>query len=94
VCSTCNIEIADRDAMRAHFAETMIGNHSHSVRITNPTRHERIVNELDRLAEDALHQFVEEAWEMADDGVTDEEITEAMRMVDGDFEDAWRERSV
>lgn len=87
-CSTCGKEVTDRDAMLAHFGETRQGGQSHRVRVTNPTRIERIGNELDRLVEDALDDFIREANRLLDD-VSKEEITEAMQNVHGDFTAAW-----
>lgn len=82
--------------MSAHLHDTYEAgkNKSHRGRTTNSTRAERIENELERLAEDALSDFVENAWRLVDrDGVTEDEITAAVRSVVADFDDAWRGRS-
>jgi hypothetical protein len=92
-CETCGEKLADKDAVHAHFAATRSDSTpSHRVQITNPTRLERIERELDYAVESALNDFTEEAYRLLDDGVTEEEITEAMRMVHGDFGNAWERR--
>jgi len=90
-CEGCDTNFPAPADMKAHFKETMTGGKSHRARITNPTRAERIVNELDNLAEDALYEFVNKAQDLIEEGVTEEEITEAMRSVTADFADFWEQ---
>lgn len=56
VCMSCGTEIADYDAMQAHFSETMHGTTrgSHSIRVTNPTREERVQQAIDRIVYDSI----------------------------------------
>lgn len=94
VCEDCGESLADRAAMSAHFAATRpagLGS-SHRVRITNMERSERIERQLDSLAEDAVSEFVDKAFDLITDGVTEEEITAAVRSVTADFADGWARR--
>lgn len=90
-CVTCGVSLATQEDAKAHRADTRPANmgSSHSTRSTNPSRTERIESELQRLADDALYDFVDQAEDLLDDGVTEDEIKAAMRMVDADFSDAW-----
>ena len=59
-CSDCTATFPTREEMKAHFRETSPnGRRSHSARITNPTREERIESEISNLADDALSALVE-----------------------------------
>jgi len=92
-CETCGEAVADRPAMSAHFAATRAtSGRSHTVRVTNRTRTERIEDALEELAESALYDFTESTSWLTNDGVTEEEITEAVRSVTADFADAWAHR--
>jgi flagellar motor component MotA len=91
-CTGCEEVFPTRPEMRAHLTETFKNGKSHSARITNASRLERIENELESLADDALGEFIDEAHRLMEDGdATEEEITEAMRHIVADFSDAWEQ---
>jgi len=91
-CTQCPEVMQDETAMRAHFKATMQGGRSHRVSITNPTRTERIEQELDRIADDALYEFTNGLDELILSGdVTEAEIDAAVITVTRDFADAWKD---
>lgn len=81
-CINCGAEIGTRDDMTAHFDATRTNGRTHSVRVTNPTRAERIESALQDYAEEAAAEFADNVTTLLDaDDVTEEEVTEAMRTV-------------
>lgn len=92
-CLDCEETFATRGEMHEHLSATAavapLGVGSHRGRTTNPTRAERIRNRLGHLAEDALSRFLEDIDRVTRDGVTEEEITEALKFVDIDVSDGW-----
>lgn len=94
ICEGCESVLPTREEMSAHLSETFSNGKSHRAQITNPTRPERIERELRQLADNALGEFVDEAWDLTErEGITEEEITEAVRFVVADFDDAWADRN-
>lgn len=92
VCA-CGVTVPNREALSEHWKLTG-GGAGHSTKITNPTRAQRIENELEDLAQSALSDFVNEAEQLLDEEeVTEEEITEALRMIVADPARAWAERN-
>jgi hypothetical protein len=102
-CDTCkeagtNLEFSDRDEMQAHMNETYEASvplhRSHSARVVNPTRMERIKRFLAQSADDAvdsaLDEFIRDASRalMVEDA-TVAELTEAVKDVGADID--WRE---
>lgn len=93
-CKNCAETFPTRVEMSEHLHSTFTNGRSHSASIKNQTRAERIKNELDDLMQDALYEFMDSAGKLVDDeGVTEEEISEAMRSVDVDLVSAWEQNS-
>lgn len=94
-CEDCGETFPEREQMSAHLTATSNeskSGRSHGARITNRSRAERIKSELDDFAESALYDFVNSALDLTDEGVSEEEISAAVRSVVADFADAWERR--
>lgn len=92
-CSDCGVVLATREDMRAHFRETTPegGGSSHSVRITNMTRAERIEHEVETELQSAMYDFTEELGRLGDAGdATEDEVTEAVKTAYIDVADEWK----
>lgn len=91
ICRTCKVELAEREDGEKHMTDTDKGDGSHVIAIKNPTRKQRIQNEITRLAEDAVYEFVDLVYTMMDDA-TEEELSEAIANITVDFNDVWQLR--
>lgn len=93
-CTTCGIVIQTDEHCSDHLTATMPvnGGGSHSVRITNPTRAERIESAIQDYADEAAAEFADNVSTLLDaDNVTEEEVTEAMRTVYIDLDQALKD---
>ena len=89
-CMDCDTTFANRAEMYEHLSATVVPNDkSHGGRVTNPTRAERIQQELSLLADNALSRYLDNIDELTRHGVTEEEITEALKSVDIDVSYGW-----
>ena len=93
-CSTCSLVIATEADANEHLRQT-IGQgdgagHSHSVRITNPSRPDRIRRRIAMVIDDAIADAMDELDRLTSrgDNLTEAEVAEALRMWP-DFSEAW-----
>ena len=90
-CKDCDETFPTQVEMSAHFKATMSGGSSHTASIKNQTRAERIARAVQQCADDAAYEFVNDAEKLLDEGVTEEEMSAAVRDVYIDFVDAWEQ---
>jgi hypothetical protein len=94
-CSTCDLELADREKVNAHCRETMeptgepgVTHRGHTVQIVNPTQEEQRAARARQAIADALDKACEELWDEVERGrLTLGEIKAEMWAYD--FDDAW-----
>jgi hypothetical protein len=94
VCSTCGEVHHTREDMNAHHRATTPegGGTSHSASIQNRTREERIRDAVEWMADSAMTDLLDEIYGLINqDGITEEEVTEATKQVWMDLSDAWTE---
>lgn len=98
-CIDCGVTLQTKEASRQHHMDTlpersdMNGQRvSHSTKVLNPPREDRLASHIARIVEDALDHANEDLEELEDldGGYTIEEITEALRH-HSEFHDAWKE---
>jgi hypothetical protein len=95
-CMDCGAALTTEADSRAHMSSTFKqstsqSSSSHRVRITNPSRPERIRREMARIVDDALYDAMEALDRLTGRAeLTDNEVAEALRMWP-DFADAWDE---
>lgn len=96
-CKTCGADIADYEAMQKHFSETLGGPErgSHTIQVVNPTRQERIEQNIDRIVNDSVMEALDKIdREVGEDrSITLEEATTALRHHDT-FLEMWDEEYV
>lgn len=94
VCTTCGEVHRTREDMNAHHRDTTPaeGGQSHTARITNQSREERIKAAVETLADDAMSDLLDEIYGLVNqDGVTEDEVSEAVKHVWMDLSDAWKD---
>lgn len=92
-CADCDLVIDTESTARQHMSDTVgsKGNSSHSIKVTNPTRPDRIRSALQTVVDDAINDAMEEIDRMVSRAhLTDEEVAEALRWWP-DFHDTWTE---
>lgn len=92
VCKDCGAEVADREAMSAHFRATMdqANGRSHSVSIVNPTDEERRESRIRHEISDGLNNLYESLDRLVERvGFTAQEIGAAMWAFD--LRDGWEQ---
>lgn len=94
-CLVCDAVFATQEDGDTHMSETLAAStdgRGHRIRRTNPSRKDRVRNAIESIIEDAVYDIcsaVDDLW--ADDHITEEEATQALRQAHVDFEDAWEE---
>lgn len=92
-CATCDEKLSAKADARTHLDATLgqSSGRSHRIRITNPTRAERIEHEIERLVADATDAFVSDLQQLVDErSITPEEATTGVAQW-SEFADAWKE---
>lgn len=98
-CIDCGVTLQTEEVSRQHHMDTLPEradengrSSSHSTRVLNPPREDKLAAHIARIVEDALDKANEDLEELEDldGGYTVEEITEALRH-HGEFHDAWKE---
>lgn len=93
-CPTCEISFPDQASARAHMSETFEEGEgkSHSVRITNPARPDRIRREVGWEIDSAVSDAIESLDRLVERGdATADEIAQALRHFGHEFGEAWDE---
>lgn len=95
MCSDCKFVATSRAESDAHLSETTPeGGYSHTMRVTNPTREERVRRGIDRILEEALDDFVSDVEDLIESGdATEEEVDPIVNRIGGDFAAAWEARN-
>lgn len=92
-CNDCELVAQTPEDSSAHLNATFESGgkgRSHQMRVTNPTRKERLCQQIDSEIEDALAELVDELFTLHERyGATEEEITEALRFTSLDLAEAW-----
>ncbi|MFC7431018.1 MULTISPECIES: hypothetical protein [unclassified Agrococcus] len=72
----CDFEIASQGHASMHMAESLaiavVDRRSHTIRVTNPTREQRIADFIGDLEREAVSEAVDEICEAIDDGLLTE----------------------
>lgn len=92
-CTTCSGTFDTKDDSQAHMLSTAkdSGGRSHRVRISNPSRPERIERRVGSLIDDAVVEIIDELINLERRGqITDEEIGAALKGYDL-IADAWQD---
>jgi|SRR5690625_3995383 len=94
-CLVCDAVFETQEEGDQHMSETLVASsdrRGHRIRRTNPSRKDRVRNAVESFIEDAVYDIcsaVDDLW--ANDHITEEEATQALRQANVDFEDAWEE---
>jgi hypothetical protein len=89
-CNDCDAKLPTNEESSNHMSETFKDGKSHSVRVLNPDRHERIQREVDDEVSDAVQRAMEELDGLVERGdASAEEIFQALGW-HSDFADAWQ----
>jgi hypothetical protein len=96
-CQDCGVDLADRDAMTAHFRDTSaptgepgVTARSHRVRVVNPTEAEQQARQVRLRVQDALDEAFDALYEWVQRGdFTAAEVTKELSYFD--LPDGWDE---
>jgi len=99
-CNTCGIALPTEQDASDHREATLEaskvagGSKSHSTRTTNPSREDRIENNIGSLIEGAIQDVLSSIDDLiAADHITEEEAVAALKLQHVDFLDEWKEYS-